>query len=152
MDMRIPPLRFKLMLESSPLKSIMLVGKLAVSAHFQVRSLPGKSAHPRERERGTESARDRAASTEVTFGRGDLSVCPLGGFVGAPEWFISNRRGVPQACPQGQALRALCVKQVILYLSIYPYIYLSIYIYLYIYTYNVNSYHIYIYIYKHTSP
>ena len=36
------------------------------------------------------------ASTEVTFGRGDLSVCPLGGFTGAQEHLISTWRGVPQ--------------------------------------------------------
>ena len=32
----------------------------------------------------------RRVNTEVTFGRGDLSVCPLGGFTGAHEWFISD--------------------------------------------------------------
>ena len=46
-------------------------------------------------------------STEVTFGRGDLSVCPLGGFTGAHAQLISNWRGVPQGYPQGQTLRAL---------------------------------------------
>ena len=30
-------------------------------------------------------------SAEVTFGRGDLSVCPLGGLTGAHEHPISNR-------------------------------------------------------------
>ena len=48
-------------------------------------------------------------SAEVTFGRGDLSlsVGPLGGFTGAHECLISKWRGVPQASPQGQTLRAL---------------------------------------------
>ena len=42
------------------------------------------------------TARGRAAadysrvSAEVTFGRGDRSVCPLGGFTGAKENIISN--------------------------------------------------------------
>ena len=49
-------------------------------------------------------------STEVTFGLGDLSVCPLGGFVGAHEWFIYTWRGVPQGSPQGQTLRALLLR------------------------------------------
>ena len=31
---------------------------------------------------------------EVTFSRGDLSVCPLGGFTGHREYVISNWRGV----------------------------------------------------------
>ena len=44
--------------------------------------------------------------TELTFGRGDLSVCPLGGLIGARECFVSNWRGVPQGSPQGQTLRA----------------------------------------------
>ena len=46
-------------------------------------------------------------STEVTFGRGDLSFCPLGGLTGAPEWRISDWRGVPQGSPWGQTLVAL---------------------------------------------
>ena len=45
-------------------------------------------------------------STEVTFGRGDLSVCPLGGFTGAQECLVSDWRGVPQGSPEGQTLRA----------------------------------------------
>ena len=49
-------------------------------------------------------------STKVTFGRGDLSICPLGGFTGAQEHLISNWRGVPQGCPQGQTLRALLLR------------------------------------------
>ena len=49
-------------------------------------------------------------STEVTFGRGDLSVCPLEGFPGAHESLISNWRGVPQGSPQGQTLRALLLR------------------------------------------
>ena len=49
----------------------------------------------------------RVISTEVTFGRGDLSVCPLGGFPGAHEYLLSNRRVVPQGAPQGRTLRAL---------------------------------------------
>ena len=38
------------------------------------------------------------------------SVCPLGGFTGARESLISNGRGVPQGCPQGQTLRALLLR------------------------------------------
>ena len=49
-------------------------------------------------------------STEVTFGRGDLSVCPLWGFAGAHEQLISNWRGVPHWPPQGQTLRALLLR------------------------------------------
>ena len=45
-------------------------------------------------------------SAVVTFGRGDLSVCSRGGFLGAQEYIISNWRGVPQGSPQGQTLRA----------------------------------------------
>ena len=47
---------------------------------------------------------------EVAFGRGDLSVCPLGVFVGAHAWLVSNWRGVPQGSPQGQTLRALLLR------------------------------------------
>ena len=36
MDMRIPPLRIKIMLESNPLKSIMLVRRLAVTNAGQI--------------------------------------------------------------------------------------------------------------------
>ena len=36
MDMRIPPLRIKIMLESNPLKSTMLVGRLGVSERGEV--------------------------------------------------------------------------------------------------------------------
>ena len=46
-------------------------------------------------------------SKEVTFDRGDLSVCPLRGFTGACEHLISNWRGVPQGPPQGQTLLLL---------------------------------------------
>ena len=49
-------------------------------------------------------------STEVTFGRGDLSVCPLGGFTGDREQPISERRGVPLGSPQGQTLRVLLLR------------------------------------------
>ena len=49
----------------------------------------------------------RTTSHFSYFGRGDLSVCPLGGFTGAHESFTSNRRGVPRGSRQGQALRAL---------------------------------------------
>ena len=35
-------------------------------------------------------------SAEATFGRGDLSVCPLGGFPGAHAHLTSNWRGVPK--------------------------------------------------------
>ena len=35
------------------------------------------------------------------------SVCPLEGFTGAQECLVSNWRGVPQGCSQGQTLRAL---------------------------------------------
>ena len=38
-------------------------------------------------------------STEVTFGRGDLSDCPFGGFIGAQEHLISNWRGCPPGRP-----------------------------------------------------
>ena len=49
-------------------------------------------------------------NTEVTFGRGHLSVCPLGGFTGAQEWFVSDWRGVPLGSPQGQTLWALLLR------------------------------------------
>ena len=49
-------------------------------------------------------------SSEVTFGRGDLSVCPLGGLIGAQECLVSNLRAVPQGSPQGQTLRALLLR------------------------------------------
>ena len=55
-------------------------------------------------------ARVSRASTEVTFGRGDLSVCPLGGFTGAHECPISKWKGVPQGSPQVQTLRALLLR------------------------------------------
>ena len=35
-------------------------------------------------------------STEVTFGRGDLSVCPLGGLIGAQECLVSHWRVSPR--------------------------------------------------------
>ena len=50
----------------------------------------------------TNSTVFRQPLAEGTFCRGDLSVCPLGGFTGAQEHLISNRRGVPQGSPQGQ--------------------------------------------------
>ena len=57
---------------------------------------------------GEHAVRDVSrVSTEVTFGRGDLSVCPLGVFIGAQECLVSNWRGVPQGSPQGQPLSAL---------------------------------------------
>ena len=46
----------------------------------------------------------------MTFGRGDLSARPLGGFMGDREWFVSNWRGVPQGYPQGQTLKALLLR------------------------------------------
>ena len=49
-------------------------------------------------------------STEVTFGRGDLSVCPLRGLTGAHECLVSTWRGVPKGSPQGQTLRALLLR------------------------------------------
>ena len=49
-------------------------------------------------------------STEVTVGRGDLTVCPLRGLMGAQELYISKWRSVPQASPQGQILRALLLR------------------------------------------
>ena len=49
-------------------------------------------------------------STEVTFGRGDLCVCPLGGFTGAHESLVSSWRGVPQGSPEGHTLRALLLR------------------------------------------
>ena len=49
-------------------------------------------------------------STGVTFDRGYLSACPLEGFTGAHAYIISNWRGVPQGCPQGQTLRALLLR------------------------------------------
>ena len=49
-------------------------------------------------------------STEVTFGRGDLGVCPLGDCLWAHELLIYNWRGVPQGSPQGQTLRALLLR------------------------------------------
>ena len=33
-------------------------------------------------------------STEMTFGRGDLSVCPFGGFTGAHAYLVYNWKGV----------------------------------------------------------
>jgi len=47
-----------------------------------------------------------SVSAQGTFGQGDLSVCPLGGFTGVHELFISGWRGVPQGSPQEQTLRA----------------------------------------------
>ena len=44
------------------------------------------------------------------LGRGDLSVCPLGGFTGACEYIISAWRGVDLGSPQGQTLRALLLR------------------------------------------
>ena len=41
-------------------------------------------------------------STEVTFGRGDLSVCPLGGFAGAMNRLLLIGGVSPRGCPQGQ--------------------------------------------------
>ena len=52
----------------------------------------------------------RVGTEVVTFGRGGLSVCPLGGFAGAHEWFLFNWKGVPQRAPQGQSLRALLLR------------------------------------------
>ena len=49
-------------------------------------------------------------STEVTLGRGDLSVRHLEGFTGARECVISTWRSVPQGSPQGQTLRALLLR------------------------------------------
>ena len=43
-------------------------------------------------------------STGVTFGLGDLGVCPLGGFAGARECLIGGVS--PQGSPQGQTRRA----------------------------------------------
>ena len=48
--------------------------------------------------------------TEVAFWRGDLGVCLLGGFIGAPEYLISIWRSVLQGSPQGQTLRALLLR------------------------------------------
>ena len=45
-------------------------------------------------------------STEVTFGRGDLSVSPLGGFTGAQKGFFLLGEGSPQR----QTLRALLLR------------------------------------------
>ena len=50
---------------------------------------------------------DFRVSTEVTFGRGDLSVCPLGGFTWGQRNVLFLTGGVsPQGSPQGQTLRA----------------------------------------------
>ena len=49
-------------------------------------------------------------SAAVTFGRGDLSVCPLGVSIGAHGCLISTWRCVPQGSPQGQTLRALLLR------------------------------------------
>ena len=48
MDMIIPPLRIKIMLESNPLKSTILVGGLAVSHdhNMQRYSFPMECVHP----------------------------------------------------------------------------------------------------------
>ena len=56
------------------------------------------------------STYDTRVSADVTFGRGDLSVCPRGVFIGARECLVSNWRGVPQGSPQGQTLRALLLR------------------------------------------
>ena len=77
-------------------------------------------------------------STEVTFCRGDLSVCPSEAFAGAHEWFISKRKSVPQGSPQGQTLRALLLC-IYIYrerercMCVYVYIYIYIYIHMYVY-------------------
>ena len=86
MGLGIPHLKFQIPLESDPLNSRIVVRRLAVLA---VCMGIGR------------------VSTDVTFGRGDLSVCPLGGFIGALEHLISTWRGIPQGSPQGQPLRAL---------------------------------------------
>ena len=61
---------------------------------------------PPLRRRTRARAEWRRVSTQGTFGRGDLSVCPpIQGFTGAHERLISNWRGVPQGSPWGQRLR-----------------------------------------------
>ena len=47
------------------------------------------------------SSSSSRGNTAVTFGRGDLRVCPLGGLTGAREWLISNWKGVWKGVPQG---------------------------------------------------
>ena len=76
---------------------IVLAGRLGVghfasqefyvlSAHW-LRKFCGESPRFAETVKVWTSCR---VSTEVTFGRSDLSVCPLGGFMGAQECIISN--------------------------------------------------------------
>ena len=48
----------------------------------------------------------RVSAEVATFGRGDLSVCPLGISIGAQECLLSNWRGVPPGSSQRQTLRA----------------------------------------------
>ena len=72
-------------------------------------------------------------NTEATFGRGDLSVCPLGGFIGAQECHVSNWKGVPQGSPQRRTLRALLLNICVVVMYIYIYVYVYVYIYIYIY-------------------
>ena len=55
-------------------------------------------------------AREARVSAEVSFGRGDLSVCPLGVSTGAHGCPIFVWRRVPQASPQGRTLRALLLR------------------------------------------
>ena len=49
--------------------------------------------------------------------RGDVSVCPLGGFIRALGCLISDCRGVPPGAPQRQTLNK--------YTNIYIYIYMN---------------------------
>ena len=50
MDMRIPALRVKILLESNPLKSTMLVGRLAVPVPAISVSFPEKKTKPSRRQ------------------------------------------------------------------------------------------------------
>ena len=65
---------------------LLLIAKYSVGV-FGMRSSPRS---PRARQPNTQVTPNSRLSTEVTFGRDDLGVCPLGGFTGAHEYLISN--------------------------------------------------------------
>ena len=72
----------------------------------KVRRLPADRGRAGPEEAGP----GQSGKHRITFGRGDLGVCPLGGSTGARECLVSNWRGVPQGSPQGQTLRALLLR------------------------------------------
>ena len=100
-------------------------------------------------------------STEVTFGRGDHSVCPRGGVTGRPR--PAYRRSVPPGVPTGTHTKGtspqghFCAPLICAYLRVHLRrhmdislslsLSLSIYIYIYVYIYTCVCIYTYIYIY-----